>query len=529
DNKHIVNFYQSETKEVKPYYKPIALSLLQSKMFYLYHFSIEYTTKIAKRLYHAGLITDPLTSSHHIPPETSIKLIRYLNVKYSEEYVLQHERLYKDSDEDTTRTAILPTRFEEAYDPENVEHTSEFHRINFDTVKMRNDAVTMYSLIFAITEWIQMKDAIYDSSILQIRAGNKKLEVKSNCLIDVYDPESGTMVEQKCWKGVNEELLCALVAGDEEVQNKGHTVILPKCSFGEVLQMIDVDFSVSKPKRPRRFGVGRFNTQILGAKGIGTAESFHIIQNNLISSGLIAMVKDMMHPNEIAMETIEWCESYAPLFLDEKNVVEYWERLNRIRFDGEDPQQLINEYEFLINEMMKESGSVSEQSQTLSEGQIKLAKAIVIQKKIRIDNPESFYADPQKVKHLIDLYGNEELKEEEKLFKCPICRQGYVFEKEFIDTETGEVSPYYACEHHDCFRIFDSKIDEFFLAKKKNFDKSERLEALTSIASKQHLKNRGYLFSDFIGKNGRTYETKVFIDTFVSQSGKKSYVLKLDF
>lgn len=529
NNKHIVNFYQSEVKEVKPFYKPIALSFLQSKMFYLYHFPIEYTTKIAKRLYHAGLITDPLTSSHHIPSEMSIALIRYLNIKYGEEYVLQHEREYKNQEEGNIGTAILPMFYEEAYDPENVEHTPQFLKINFENTKMKNDTLIMYSFIYAITEWIQMKNAIYDSSILQIHAGNKKLEVKANQLVEVYSQEKQKYIEQKCWKSVNIDLLNALSAsGDGEISDEGFAVVIPRCSFGEVLQLTGVDSTVSKPKRPPRYGVGRFNTQILGGKGIGTAESFHIIQNNLISSDLVSLASTMMHPQDIAMETIEWCEKYAPQFLSEKHILEYWERLDRIRFEGESQEQLIGEYQFLIDEILKEAGE-KEHAATLSDGQIKLAKAIAIQRKIPIDNPEIFFADPHKVKQLIDLYGHDEPKEEEKLFKCPICRQGYVFEKEYVNTETGQISPYYACENSNCFRIFDNKIDEFFISKKKNFDKSERLEALKNIASKQHLKNSGYLFTGFVGKNEKIYDAKVFINTFTAQSGSINYGLKIEF
>lgn len=531
ENRHVVHSYQSEVRDIKPTYRPVVLSFLQSKMFYLYHFSIEYTTKIARRLFHAGLITDPATSSHRIPAETSIALIRYLNYKYGDEYVLQHEREYK-TDEEDQGTAILPIRFQEEYDPENVEHTVEFQKIRFDNSKMRDDAITMYAFIYAITEWTQMKDAIYDSSILQIRVGvgNKKLEAKANHLVDVYDSEKWNYVEQKCWKSVNTQLLNALNAGDGEGIDEGFPVVLPKCSYNEVLYPSGIDYSVTQPKRPPRYGVGRFNTQILGGRGIGTAESFHIIQNNMLSANLVSLANTMMHPQDIAMETIVWCEQFAPMFLDEKHIHEYWDRLSRIRFDGDSPEQLIGEYKFLIDEIFEKAG-IKDQPAILTEGQIKLAKSIAIKRNIRIDNPEEFFSNHESVKEIIEVFGNEEQKDEEKLFKCPICRQGYVYAKDYVDTKTEAISPYYACENNECFVMYDNKIEEFFLHKKKDFDHNERLTALKNIASKQHLKNNGYLFPDLIGSNNRPLRNaKVYIDTyFDSNKQRNRYTLKIKF
>lgn len=527
ENAHRVSFYQSEVRDVKPTYRPVVLSFLQSKMFYLYHFSIEYTTKLAKRLYHAGLITDPSTSSHRVPGEISIALIRYLNEKYGEDYVLQHERDFQGEDE-SQAIAILPLHLEEAYAPENVEFTPEFNRINFDSPKMKQDALTMYAFIFAITEWTQMKDAIYDISALQIRVGSKKLEAKANHLVDVYDPEKRKFVPQKCWKSANTDLLNALSVGDGDMPEESFSVVLPKCSHNEILYPTNVSYSTSVPKRPPRYGVGRFNTQILGGKGIGTAASFHIIQNNLIAANLVTLANTMMHPQEIAMEVVAWCELYAPLLLDEKNVREYWDRLDRIRFEGEDPDQLIGEYRYYIDEVLKAAG-VKDEPSALSPAQITLAKSIAIQKNIAIDDPESFFSDPERVKHLLNTFVHEETREEDRLFKCPICRQGYVFAKEFINPQDQSRSLYYACENDQCFVMFDNNIDEFFVKKGKALDQKERLEALTNIASKQHLKNKGYLFTDFIGKNSKSYEAKVFIDTFFDAKQRKRYTLKLQF
>lgn len=527
ENVHRVYYYKHEERNVKPTYRPVVLSFLQSKMFYLYNFSIEYTTKIAKRLFHAGLITDPTTDSYRVPKETSIALIRYLNQKYGYEYVLQHERDF-GADDNSLNTAILPTRFEEAYDPKNVDQTPEFIRINFNSPKMKQDAMTIYSFIYAITEWTQMKDAIYDSSILQIMAGTKKLEVKANHLVDIFDTEKQKFIPQKCWKSVNTNLLDALNASDGEISEDGYAVILPKCNHNEILYPTNIDYSSSKEKRPPRYGVGRFNTQILGGKGIGTAETFHIIQNNLILANLVTLTNTMIHPQEIAMEVVTWCEAYAPLLLDEKNVREYWDRLNRIRFEGESVDQLVGEYEYFINEALKAAG-VKDKQNTLTEPMVKLAKAIVFKHNIPIDDPDEFFSNPIKIKQLIELYYHEENKDEERLFKCPICRQGYVFAKEHVDGEKKTKSLYYVCENKNCFVIYDNKIDEFFVGKGKALTQKERYNALKNIVSKQHLKNNGYMFTDLIGKTGRSYNAKVFIDTYKDAKKRTQFMLKIKF
>lgn len=524
-NPHKVSSYQIEVQDKKPRYKPVVLSFLQSKMFYLYHFSIEYSTKIVKRLHQAGLITDPMTSSYFIPGETSIAIIRMLNDRYGEEYVLQHQRDFKCSDEG--QTAILPTHFEEAYYPEHIALTPEFSKINFESATMRKDALTMYYFIYAITEWIQMRDAIYDTSVLQIQVGNRKLEAKAHNLVDVYDPLSGGNIKQTSWESVHQDLLKAMSSTAGEILDEDMTVVLPKCGVNEILQPTNIHFAITTPKRPPRYGVGRFNIEILGAKGIGTAESFHIIQNNLVSSGIVVLASNMMHPQEIAIETIEWCEKYCPQFLEESHIQEYWDRLGRIRFEEDDPQQLVSEYQFMIDEAFKAAG-YSEKAFILSEAQINLAKSIARQKKIRIGNPESFFSNHEEVKRFLDINTiADEPKEEEKLFKCPICKQGYVYLREFVNEETHEVSPYYTCEHHGCFRIYDSKIEDFFLHKKKALNAEERLQAIKNIASKHNLKAPGYQFTDLKGKNEKPYPAKIIIGTYLNAKQKKCYTLKV--
>jgi DNA topoisomerase IA len=527
-NEHKVSFYQTEERSIKPTYRPITLSFLQSKMFYLYHFGIEYTTILAKRLHHAGLITNPMTNSKQIPYQASAALIRYLNIKYGDDYVLQTQRDYKDAD--TDGCAIIPIYFEEAYDKDHVINTKEFESIPFDNVKMKNDALVLYSFIYMITEWIQLKDAIYNTSILQVEAGgNKKLEARSNFLSEVYDSEKGENVPQKCWRIINTSLLNALDTTEDTPLEGSFVTVLPKCSYEERLSPINIDFTTISAKRPPRYGVGRFNTQILGGKGIGTAESFHIIQSNLVNANLVSLANNMMHPQEIAKELVEWCEKYAPMLLDEKNIVEYWDRLNRIRFDNDEPERLIGEYSFLIDEIFDEA-SIKETALSVTDAQVKLAKAIIIQKNIKIDNIDVFLSDAANVKKILETYSKQDEQDEQnRLFKCPICRQGYVYEKEYVNTENGEISPYYSCEHPDCFRIFDGKIDDFFVGKKINFNKKERFEAIQNIASKQHLKNNGYMFFGFTGKNEKNYDAKVVISPYKNNNGKTSYGLQLKF
>lgn len=524
-NPHKVSYYQTDSQDRKPKYKPVVLSFLQSKMFYLYHFSIEYSTKIVKRLYQAGLITDPMTSSYFIPWETSIEIIRMLNDRYGEEYVLQSQRDLKCSDQG--KTAILPTHFEEAYYPEHLAATPEFLKINFESAKMKKDALTVYYFIYAITEWIQMKDAIYDTSILQIEVGNKKLEAKAHNLVDIYDPIAGGNIKQTSWESVHRDLLKAMSSTAGEALDEDMIVVLPKCGVNEILQPTNIHFTVTTPRRPPRYGVGRFNIEILGAKGIGTAESFHIIQNNLVSSGIVALANNMMHPQSIAMETVEWCEKYFPELLDENRVQEYWDRLGRIRFEKDDPQQLINEYQFMIDEAFKAAG-YSEKAFSLNEAQINLAKSIARQNGIKIDKPDVFFNNYEAVKRFLDINTvADEAKEEDKLFKCPVCKQGYVYLREFVNEETHEVSPYYTCEHHGCFRIFDSKIEDFFLHKKKVLNPEERLEAIKNIASKHNLKSPGYQFTDLKNQKGKSYKAKVLIDTYLNAKKNICYTLKV--
>jgi len=525
-NHHIVHSYTNETKNMKPAYKPIVLSFLQAKMFYLNHFSIEYTTRLAKKLFNAGLITNPMTSSYNVPDDILIELIRYLNEQYGDEITLQNGRSLL-FDESTSAIAIFPLHLKDEFSPSNIASTLQFQQINFEHSKEKADLLKMYTFIFQLTEWLQLKDAIYDTSSLRIKVGNKILDVRANTLAEIYDAASGTMIKQKCWRDINEELLNALTASDSDDNEYKTHLFLPQFTYNEELRPMNVDFVSANPKRPPRYGVGRFNTQILGNKGIGSVDTFHVIQANLLNAKLISLVSTMMHPQEVATETVEWCEKYAPMFLDVEFVQQYWYRLSTIQFNNEDPNDLINEFNFLIDEILKNQPNQAVVSK-LSDKQIQLAKTIVAHYHIRIDNPDVFFADAIKVKKLLDTYSLEQEKEQkEKLFKCPICQKGYVYQNDFIQENSTDV--YYACEHSGCFSMFDNKIDEFFVTKKKNFSQEERLDALKNIASKQHLKKNGYLFNGLMSQNNKPYEAKVVITTYQTAKNKIAYGLKIQF
>lgn len=520
--KHKVTAYQSETKAVKPIYKPVTLAFLQSKMFYLYNFSTDTTISIAKKLFYAGLISDPLTSSEHISDEYSMQLNRMIREKYGNSYASSNIRDFAKND--TSKSAILPIQLGEEYQPANINTNQKF--TNAISVKERESALKMYEFIFAITEWLQMKEAIYDVSTLKLEVDTRKFEIKARAMTDIYNPETGKQEAQTAWNSKHKNLCNALLSETNTQTFEESSMVIPKCSFNEVLTPIDIYSLTNRPKRPPRYGIGRFISEILSAKEIGTNDTFSVIMDSLIATGMVSIVNKMIHPSEKAMQVIAWFELYAPFLLKEESIIEYRNQINLVSQEKKMGSELVDEYEFILDEIITNSGYVS---QELTPAQIQLAKNIVSKQKIQIDSPETFFNNYEKVRVLLDSYSQNIEANKTKVFKCPICCKHNVFTNNYINPETGVDQLYYACEQSECFQMFDEKIDNFFISHGKNFNQEERLEAIKNIASKQNLKSQGYKFTELTAKNLKKYDAKVIISTYIDKQQRQRYGLKIIF
>lgn len=511
---HIVYNYIPKKDTEKSPHKPLTNAELKYSAFYLYGFEPDYITSLANKLYQANLITDPSTNGWEIDDDFVEEMITVLNQKFNESIVLQYKRVHEDKLVDRTlKECIRPTKISSSYFPKSIMRTIEFRNISFENDQEAADAQKAYELIFYIALSTQLKNSIYDTSKIEINVGNKKLYAQADVLID----------GQENWEVLTGDLIKRLASSSDNSWGT-QTVVLPEIAADEVLIPLNVYQYSYQSKRPPRYGIGRFVTQILERKNIANNEAHDEIIRELIDSKAVLQVKSMLHPQENSIILIEWLREYLPSFIDLEYLSELNEKIELVQEGELTVSSIVSEINRLIEAAFELSGYKEEDS-TPSQSKINLVRAVALKNNLYID--ENDYKSNVKLDMILAKYP---VAEPIKIGSCPNCN-ALVYQKEYIDKKTGEVSYYFACEkfkrNGGCtFSIWDNFIYKFFSNKSYElFTVEERADTLKKIISKK----RGYLFNGFVGKNQKPYDAKVYIEEYedkFTQQQKWGFKLK---
>lgn len=495
---HKVDNYTPRVNTERTPHEPLTTAELKYSSFYLFGFEPDYVTSIAKKLYQAGLITNPETNGWNIEDSVVEDIITVLNQKFKEENVLQYKRAFSDKTVDRmAQECIRPAVITSKRFPKNIDKTDEFSSIEFIDDIEQKDALKLYEFIFYMTLSTQMKNSIYDTSKIEISVGNKKLVEQANIVLE----------GQENWELLTGELIKRISNNDGSWG--GQVVVLPEIAPEEVLKPLDIYAYSYQSKRPPRYGVGRFITQILEKNNIASNQYHDLIVNELISSKAVYQVKTMLHPQESSIILILWLKEYLPSFLDLEYLAELEEKMILVE-DGElTLASVLDEINRLIDAAFEVSGYIEDDSKP-SQNKINLVKAVALKHNLNID--EAIFSSNVKMDMILAQYP---MPEPTKVGLCPNCN-ALVYQKEFIDKNSGEVSCYFSCENFKrsggcSFSIWDSYIYKYFSDKGiELYVVEERADALKKILSKK----KGYLFNDFIAKNQKPYDAKVYIESY---------------
>lgn len=511
---HIVDKYIQKKDTERSPHPPLTTAKLKYSAFYLFNFEPNYTTKILNYLYNGGLITDPETNGWNIEDSVVEDIITVLHQIYPPNKILQYKRSYSDKSFDRTeKECIRPLNISSNYFPKNLSKNKEFNSIFFENEDDANNAKRLYEFIFYITLSTQMSNSIYDTSTIEIIAKNKVLKEQANIVID----------GEENWELLTGNILKKLAQHDES--NRRQIVVLPDIPQETELKPIDVYAYSYNSKRPPRYGIGRFVTEILEKYNIGTNKHHDKIIEELISSKAIYQIKNMIHPQEASVIFIQWIKEYLPSFVDLEFLYELEEKIDLVACDEISVDTVLNDINRLIDAAFQASG-FSEDNTLPSESKIKLLKSLSTKHGFAID--ESTLRSNAKIDIILAKYPTAEPI---RVGSCPSCNAS-VFQKEFLEA-SGKTVFYFSCEKfsksgNGCnFSIWDSYIYKFFSNKSMElFTVDERRDVLKKVLSKK----KGYLFNGFIAKNKKPYDAKVFMEEYIDRdSNLKKWQMSLKF
>ena len=504
---HIVDNYKPEKDTEKTPHEPLTSATLKYNCFYLFQFEYKYTTLLATLLFNAELITNIDTNGWNIEDDVVEEIITILNYTFKEEQVLQRKRIFDDKVIDRSTSCIRPINFSEEYTPSKIKNTKEFNDIEFEDGREKEDAYKLYEFIYNITLSTQLKNSIYDTSTVDIIAGQHKLKQKAHILIQGQDN----------WELLSGKYINKIRENDNTEQGQSKIIILPEFMQDDILQPLSVYPYTYNSRRPRRYGVGRFAEQILERDGIGNTSEHDDIIADLIDSKAVIQIQKILNPQEISIFFIDWLTNYIPLLTQLDYLKELEEKILAIEYGELSLESVIEELERLIDEAFL-NANYKEDFSKPSQAKMNLINSIAIKYQLNLE--DDIFESNVKCDMLLALYPTVEPI---KVGNCPNCN-AVVYQKEYTNTTTKQTNIYYACEKfsksNGCtFSIWDSKIEKFFSDKGYNlYTVEERKDALKKILPKK----RGYLFSGLIDEFKKRYNAKIALQSFVPKDKKNN-------
>jgi len=485
--------------------KPLTNAELKYSGFYLFNFEPQYTTHLANLLYEEELISNPNTNGWNIKDDYAEEIITFLHQHYPEEIILQHKRTYKQDKIDRSALAITPTHLEDTYFPKRLFASKEYlNIISKSNEKDAKAALKLYSYIFYLTLSTQLKDSVYDKSKLSIKVGKKVLLQEANTL----------MKGQENWEILLKSYLEKTKKDGLESEKE---VILPKLKQGDVLTPLDVHSYSFDARRPPRYGVGRFLTQILEKYDIATNEEHDEIISDLLNSHSVIETGNILYPQEPVLGLVRWLKSNIPTFLDVEYLSELKGKIGQVCNDELSLDSLLLEINELIDAGFELSG-YEDITEPPSEKKLKLVLSTAKRNGVTVS--KEILASSSKCDKFLAQFPE---KEKIKVGRCPKCN-GVVYQIEHLK-ENGELYYSFTCENFNLyggcnFSIWDSFVYKYFSTRAYElYTVDERRTTLQQILSKK----QGYLFNGFKKKDtNKEYSGKIWLEEYKNAKSQKN-------
>lgn len=385
-----------EKKEVKRNpLPPFTTSTLQQDSWKRFHFPAKLTMQTAQQLYERGFITYHRTDSLSLSGQSLFSAKKFITKRYGKEYWVGFLRKYKAKGRvQEAHEAIRPTYPDRA--PESV--------------KLDQNQLKLYDLIWRRFIACQMSQAIFDSTIIDIQAKNYTFRatgqmMKFDGFLKVYPMKF------------------------EETE-------LPPLKKDEILELIKLKpwqhFTQPKPRYTEATLI-----KALEENGIGRPSTYAPILSTIQERNYIEKNEEKrFQPTEIGVVVNDLLVSHFPKNVDIKFTAEMEEDLDKIAEGQRKWIEVLQEFYEPFEENLKQKYQEVSKKDITEKPTEKICPKCGAPLLIRLGKFGKFYACSKfpKCKH------TEPLEENILGIKCPKCKKGEIVEK-----RTKKRKIFYAC------------------------------------------------------------------------------------
>ncbi len=314
----VENVERKERKKNAP--PPFITSILQQDASRRLGFSPKRTMLIAQRLYEGveiegesvALITYMRTDSFRVADEAIDNARRFISEKYGAGYLPSKPPKFKSRKAaQEAHEAIRPTSME--YTPERVKKF------------LKKDEFALYELIWKRFLASQMAPAIYDQTVIDIKAGEYSLRASGSLLkfpgfLSIY-----TEIKEENDKN-----------GEEEIQ-------LPELKAGEKLLLNDLKREQHFTQPPPRYSEAMLVKE-LEEKGIGRPSTYATIISTIQERNYVAKKKGKLYPTPLGCKVNELLVQNFPNLIDVAFTAEMEENLDKIEEGGMEWTALLRDF-----------------------------------------------------------------------------------------------------------------------------------------------------------------------------------------
>jgi DNA topoisomerase-1 len=287
-------------------YPPFITTTLQQAASVRLGFGVKKTMLLAQRLYEAGYITYMRTDSTQLSSDSVGSCRQFIRQNFGEKYLPEGSNVYasKKSAQEA-HEAIRPT---------------EVQRTPQKTGDFEKDQARLYELIWRQFVACQMKPAEFDSTRIDIRAGEYELRA------------TGRVMRFDGWMKV----LPPVKKSDEDME-------LPEVKVGEVLPLIKLEPTQHFTKPPARYTEASLVKE-LEKRGIGRPSTYAPIISTIQERGYVELVNRRFYAKKIGdLVTDRLVENFTDL-MDYGFTASMEEQLDDIAQGKEEWRRILDEF-----------------------------------------------------------------------------------------------------------------------------------------------------------------------------------------
>ncbi len=331
-----------EHRERRRYpFPPFTTSKLQQEAAHKLRFSAKRTMSLAQRLYEGvelgkegsvGLITYMRTDSVRLSLDSVQEIRNFISNRYGAALLPKDAIAYKNKGgaAQDAHEAIRPTSIQ--YDPDTVRRLLSAKSVGSEDQKRElEDLIRLYQLIWNRFVACQMKPAVYDQTLVDIKAGRYELRASGQVLVEpgftlVYEET----LEQKT----------KTTADPDEVDEQAS---LPSLTEGESLTALQVDPNQHFTQPPPRFSEATLVKE-LEENGIGRPSTYANILSTIQERGYVEKKEGRFVPTLLGQKVNSLLVQSFPDILDVEFTAQMENNLDKIEEGEQEMKGLLTEF-----------------------------------------------------------------------------------------------------------------------------------------------------------------------------------------